>query len=182
MTDNYLTSSTSWVSPKIVIREAESKGIGSFVKEPVQKGEILIIQGGKIVSENILDEPSYEPYAYHCFQVERHAYICPIKLERGSADGVFNVNHSCEPTCGFRGQITLISIRDLEAGEEITFDYAMTDVGSSEEGWEKMACFCRKKLCRSNVSGSDWKLPELQERYRGYFSPYVQELIDHNNE
>lgn len=173
-------SSVSWVNPKIEIRDAGDIGIGSFVTEDVAKGEILIVQGGRIVSESTLDEPAYEAYAYHCFQVERDAYICPVELERGCADGVFNVNHSCEPTGGFRGQITLVSMRDLKAGEQVTFDYAMTDVGSEDEGWKDMDCKCESQSCRKKVGGSDWKIPELQDRYKGYFSPYVQELIDRN--
>jgi hypothetical protein len=28
------------------------------------------------------------------------------------------------------------------------------------------------------VSGDDWKLPELQKRYEGHFSPYIQRRID----
>jgi hypothetical protein len=28
------------------------------------------------------------------------------------------------------------------------------------------------------VSGEDWKLPELQQRYRGYFSLYIENKIE----
>lgn len=171
-------SSISWVSPKVVVREAGDKGIGSFVTEPVAKGEILIVQGGRIILSAQLDTKEYEPYAYHCFQVERDMYICPINLVREEADGVFNVNHSCNPTCGFQGQLTLVAMRDLAPGDEVTFDYAMTDVGTREEGWESMVCLCGSENCRTHISGTDWKLPEIQSRYRGYFSPYVQRLID----
>lgn len=170
--------SISWVNPKIELRDAGVTGIGSFLTDSVKKGEILIVQGGRIIPGALLDEPEYEPYGYHCFQVEREQYICPVELRRESADGVFNVNHSCEPTAGFQGQITMVSIQDLAAGEEVTFDYAMTDVSSEEEGWEDMECLCGTPSCRKVVGGNDWKLPELQERYKGYFSPYVQRLID----
>lgn len=155
--------------------------MGSFLREPVKKGEILMVQGGRIIHQDLLDEPAYEPYGYHCFQVEREFYICPIELERESADAVFDVNHSCDPTAGFQGQITLISLRDLEVGEEITFDYAMTDVGTAQEGWEDMECQCGSEICRKKVGGSDWRILELQERYAGYFSPYVQRLINEEN-
>jgi hypothetical protein len=37
---------------------------------------------------------------------------------------------------------------------------------------------CGSLDCRGYVSGSDWKLPELQRRYHGYFSPYLQERIN----
>ena len=37
------------------------------------------------------------------------------------------VNHSCEPNCGLSGQIALVALRRLEPGEEVCFDYAMSD-------------------------------------------------------
>jgi hypothetical protein len=27
------------------------------------------------------------------------------------------------------------------------------------------------------VTGNDWKLPALQQRYRGYFTPHIERLI-----
>jgi len=33
-------------------------------------------------------------------------------------------------------------------------------------------------LCRKKFTGDDWKLPEIQERYNGYFSPYLQRKVD----
>ena len=182
MMNSDIMNPISWMSPKIEVRSTPDEGVGTFVSEPIKKGEVVIIQGGRIVSEEALERPEYEPYWYHCFQVEQDAYICPIELERESADGVFNVNHSCEPTCGFRGQITLISLHDLAVGDQITFDYVMTDVDSTGNEWEDMTCLCGTKSFRKIVGGSDWKIKELQERYKGYFSPYVQELIDRNKE
>jgi hypothetical protein len=31
-------------------------------------------------------------------------------------------------------------------------------------------CHCGSARCRGKVSGEDWKLPELQQRYGNYFS------------
>jgi uncharacterized protein len=168
----------SWINPKIVIQAAGAKGSGSFVTEAVHQGEILIVQGGRIVESSTLDRPDFEPYAYHCFQVEHDFYICPVELTHESADGVFQVNHSCEPTAGLRGQITLVAMRNLAPGEEVTFDYVMTDAGTHEEGWEDMECLCGTASCRQFITGTDWQNPELQAKYAGYFSPHIQNLIN----
>jgi hypothetical protein len=72
------------------------------------------------------------------------------------------------------GQITLVAIRDIEPNEEVCFDYAMSD--SSD--YDEFECHCGTTSCRTKVTGLDWKLPELQRRYRGYFSPYLQRRID----
>ncbi len=39
-------------------------------------------------------------------------------------------------------------------------------------------CLCSSPVCRHTVTGNDWMLPELQKRYKGYFSPFLQHRID----
>lgn len=63
-------------------------------------------------------------------------------------------------------------MRDVEAGEELTLDYAMMDDCDGE-----MACNCGTAACRKIVTGQDWRRPELQQKYRGYFSIYLQKRI-----
>ncbi len=169
----------SWIHPSLELREVPGIGIGTFTTSPLKKGDLVIVQGGRILSSYALgNEPAYIPYGYHCYQVERDQYICPIESSRESADGVFNVNHSCEPTCGINGQISMVAFRDIEAGEQITFDYAMSDVERPEEEWEPMKCLCNAENCRGLITGMDWQKKELQEKYKGFFSRYVQDLID----
>jgi hypothetical protein len=70
-------------------------------------------------------------------------------------------------------------MRDIKKDEEITFDYAMVvseSVGSSIIF--EMECECGSPVCRKRITESDWMLPELQRRYNGYFSQYIQEKID----
>ncbi|MBK9208591.1 MAG: SET domain-containing protein-lysine N-methyltransferase [Anaerolineales bacterium] len=42
-------------------------------------------------------------------------------------------NHSCNPNLGFFGQIGLVALRDIKTGEELMFDYAMSEGGRYEE-------------------------------------------------
>jgi hypothetical protein len=171
------SGAASWVSPKVEVRSVGGKGIGSFAKQPIAAGEIVVMQGGRIIGSTTLTTGSYKPFAYHCFQVDKGLYICPLEPTQEALDGILQVNHSCEPTCGIRGQIALVAMRDIKAGEEITYDYAMTDVADGDPEWEPMACSCGARNCRKTITGSDWKLPDLQEKYKGYFSDYLQRLI-----
>ena len=82
-------------------------------------------------------------------------------------------NHSCDPNAGFQGQIFLAAMRDIEAGEQVCFDYAMV-LNLPNHRFE---CRCGSANCRGAVTGNDWKLPELQRRYAGYFQWYLQEKI-----
>lgn len=41
-----------------------------------------------------------------------------------------------------------------------------------------LPCGCGTKDCRKIITDNDWKLPELQNRYDGYFQWFLQEKID----
>ena len=67
----------------------------------------------------------------------------------------------------------IVAMRDIEPGEVLSYDYACSD-GTDYDEFE---CGCGAARCRGKVTGQDWMLPELQLRYRGYFSPYLQARI-----
>jgi SET domain-containing protein len=171
----------SWINPKITINAAGEKGIGSFANSPIAKDEVVVIQGGRILNYKDIEESDYNPFRNHCFQVEKDFLICPIEPREESLDGVYKINHSCNPNCGFRGQIVVVAMRDIAAGEEITYDYAMTDANYLNANCEEMKCLCGSKNCRGSVTGEDWRLQELQMKYKGYFSTHIQAMIDGEN-
>ena len=102
-------------------------------------------------------------------QIEEDLYL--VTGSEGPADWV---NHSCDPNAGLVGQIVLVALRDIRPGDEICFDYATTD-GSP---YDEFDCGCGSPRCRGHVTGDDWRLPALQARYAGHFSPYIQKRID----
>ena len=71
------------------------------------------------------------------------------------------------------GSNLVVAMRDLEAGEEITFDYAMCDGSDDDE----FVCGCEAEHCRGLITGADWLKPELQQRYAGWFSSYLARRI-----
>ena len=81
-------------------------------------------------------------------------------------------NHSCYANLGIRGEITLVAMRDIRAGEELTHDWAMTD-----DDDYSVECKCGAPNCRKILTGKDWQLLELQKRYAGYFSAYLARKI-----
>jgi SET domain-containing protein len=161
----------SYLSPKLEARVCTEKGgYGVFTREKLVEGELLAVWGGAVVSEENLDQIP-EERATHGIQVEEGIYLVPMGEELDPAD---MFNHSCEPNAGLSGQITLVAMRDIDADEEICFDYAMSD--SSD--YDEFECGCGEPACRKKVTGNDWKMPALQEKYSGYFSPYLQRRIN----
>ena len=96
-------------------------------------------------------------------------FLGPPSREPGDS-----INHSCEPNCGMRNATTIVAMRDIAVGEELTFDYAMSDASDYDE----FDCNCGTTLCRGHVRADDWQLDTLRHRYKGFFSPYIQRKID----
>jgi hypothetical protein len=42
----------------------------------------------------------------------------------------------------------------------------------------EMKCQCGAVNCRGTITGVDWKKPEIQRKYDGYFSWFIQRRID----
>jgi hypothetical protein len=39
-------------------------------------------------------------------------------------------------------------------------------------------CGCGSALCRGRFTGRDWRRADLQEQYRGHFSPFINARIE----
>jgi uncharacterized protein len=160
---------SSYLSPKIQARpKANGNGNGIFAQQVLTKGELLAVFGGVVYAWDIfIHLPERERSL--CIQVEENLFLVP----RPIGDGDY-VNHCCNPNAGLSGQIALVAMRDIQSGEEVCFDYAMSDIAAYDE----FECDCGAPNCRHSVTGSDWQLPEIQKRYTGYFAPHVQRRID----
>lgn len=160
---------TCHASTKTIGSLSPGKGGRSLLaRELIRRNEVIAVFGGRAMT---LDEVRALP-GEQCrllLQVDDNSYL--LSEQEGPADWI---NHCCEPNAGMRGQIVLVAMRDIQAGEEICFDYAMTD-GSD---YDEFHCGCGSGYCRGRVTGDDWKLPELWERYAGYFSPYLSRRIE----
>lgn len=158
-----------YTSPRLEAREIPEKGFwGVFATAPIQAGELLTLYGGELINGEILATlPPTEQV--HILQIEDDLYIAPTSTETAHY-----VNHSCEPNAWLDGPIALYALRDIAPGEEITFDYATCD-GSP---YDEFDCLCGSPVCRKRITGKDWQIPDLWERYSGHFSPYLQHRIN----
>jgi hypothetical protein len=161
-------SSASYFNPKCENRAHREGGCGVFAIADIAKDELVSLWGGRIIGVDDLD-PSIPRFTQRILQLDEGLYL--LTAEEPEPNDCFN--HSCEPNLGFFGQIGLVAMRDIKAGEELTFDYAMSD-GSPYDEFE---CHCGLPHCRGRITGSDWKLPELWKKYHGYFSPYLARRI-----
>ena len=83
------------------------------------------------------------------------------------------LNHSCDPNLGWTDDRTLVAMRDIGPGAELTTDYALAISSGDAVLW----CHCETYRCRQVIEGDDWRIPQLQQRYAGYWAPHIAERI-----
>jgi uncharacterized protein len=160
---------SSWFNPKTEKRVSRIQGRGLFAREAISAGEIVAVKGGTIMDATAFARV-HQAVSPAEIQIEDSLVIAPGSVEEVEAN-ILCLNHSCHPNVGVRGQITFVAMRDIPAGAELTIDYAMID-GNPDE---TMACSCAAPECRKTITGNDCRLRELQQRYAGYFSRYIQD-------
>jgi SET domain-containing protein len=159
-----------YLSPKVEAFALPQKGgFGVRAVSFIPAGELIVFWGGDIVTTEQLDTLPLDRQI-HGIQVHDNLFQVPS----GDAQPGDYVNHSCEPNAGLDSPISLVAMHDILPGEEICFDYAMSD----STFYDHFECTCGTPNCRGQFTGHDWRRLDLQQRYRGYFSPYLQRRID----
>ncbi len=161
----------SYLSPKTKVCESKIHGRGLFATADIAKDEIVAVKGGHIVDRKTLREKITPRLGPVEIQIDDDLFIAPVTDEERELSMLYS-NHSCDANLGIRGEITFVAMRDICASEELTHDWAMTDNDNYS-----VQCKCGAPNCRKTVTGKDWQRPELQKRYRGYFSVYLADKI-----
>jgi uncharacterized protein len=160
----------SYFSQKVEVKTSPIHGKGLFALEPISTGEIVCVKGGHVFTrEQLRDVNALLGPAE--VQVAEHLFIGPLTVEERESSMIFS-NHSCDPNIGVKGQIVFVAMRDIAPGEELTHDWATTDDDTYE-----MECACKARNCRGIITGQDWRKKELQKKYRGFMSSYLEEKI-----
>jgi len=162
---------SSWISPKA--RKGIRSGIagrGLFATERIDAGEIVAVKGRHIMTTR-QPHDLHDPLTNSAIQITDGLYLVELSPEEYEPVMLF-INHSCEPNVGFAGNIVLVAMRDVTADGELTTDYALFDDYDGQ-----MVCHCNTASCRRVIDGHDWRRRDLQHRYHGYFSWYLQREI-----
>jgi len=136
------------------IKTSAIGGKGVFSKKTIPKGSLIKTLSGEIVTEQQCLERLDDG---------QENYDDPLQIEEG--DTVMDrkyidldelsrtFNHSCSPNAGIRNLSDLIAMEDIQAGQEITYDYSTT-VGRAETLFA-MECHCGSDNCRGVVGNID---------------------------
>lgn len=146
-------------------------GTSVFAGRPFKKGDVVTQFTGPIINKSELPKK---------YQGEKDRFV-QVGLEEfmGASGGVDDlINHSCDPNTGLRFKsedILLVAIRDIEEGDEITWDYSTTMLNNT---W-KMRCDCRNEGCRK-IIGDFILLPAALQRHYyklNIIPPYIKDYM-----
>jgi hypothetical protein len=151
------------VSPDVAPGPSTIEGTGLFAGRALDEGETVIVLGGTVIDDAELA------------RLQPHSSLAigeGVNLMQDDDDPARYGNHSCDPNLWLADEVTVVARRPVQTGEELTIDYATMTVAP----WE-MECCCGASICRRVVTGDDWRRPDLQERYAGRFSPFINARI-----
>jgi len=153
---------------KYHIGKSEIHRQGIILDQDVHKDETIFVFKGRevtITSGDWFHGPNW-------LQVGYAKWLVP----RPGSTGEY-LNHSCSPTAGIHGKNTIVAMRHLKKGEEITIDYALSETYPL---WH-MRCHCKAKNCRKVVKPYQDMPSQRMKKYIKYTSQYILDMKLHLN-
>ncbi|MEY3395858.1 MAG: hypothetical protein RL346_2095 [Verrucomicrobiota bacterium] len=146
------------------VRGSSIHGRGVYATRDIAKDEKIIEYVGEIISKEESSKRGSEQHERSIHHGDAAVFIFNLS-EKWDLDGnvPWNtarlINHSCEPNCEawMKGKrIFIHAIRDIKAGEELSFDY-----GFDVECYEDHPCLCGRDSCVGYiVSREQWDILE----------------------
>jgi len=140
--------------PGLLIRSSSIHAAGCYTTRPIKAGTRVCEYDGPRMNKAEADaryEGRFVTYLFACGG---------NKVIDGFGTAMF-INHSCEPNCETEqeedGRVFVCAIRDIAAGEELTYEYNLHDSDEDDQD-----CYCGANECR-NTMFSD---AELKRRAR----------------
>lgn len=163
----------TWMTTKVALRSSVIEGKGMFAIEPIYKAEKVIVWGGVYVNKVKAEKAKQAGKLVMRWDEDLYS------VEEKGDDPSYYINHSCDPNIWMTDAITLVAMRDIQPTDELTADYALWE---ADPNWSaKWDCKCGSSMCRKKITGNDWQLSSLQNKYRNHFSPLINKLISQQN-
>jgi uncharacterized protein len=143
------------MTPFFELRPSPIQGMGAFATRRIPAGTRLIEYAGERLTPEEADAryPDVAGARHHTFLF---AIDDDVVID-AAVDGndARWINHSCEPNCDAvieDGRIWIESVRDIEAGEELAYDYAYELVERhTPAAKRRFPCNCGSQKCRGTL-------------------------------
>lgn len=127
----------------LIIRSSAIHAAGCYTTTPIHKGERVAEYTGHIVTKAEADIAYEESPITYLFGLGDGEMVID-----GHSTAMF-INHSCDANCETSeedNRVYVMAIRNIAAGEEITYDYCLYDGGDDEA-----TCNCGARKCRGTM-------------------------------
>jgi SET domain-containing protein len=140
---------------RIQVRRSGVHGKGVFALRPIRRGERIIEYTGEIITwkqalrrhPHDPDDPNHTFY----FHIDDGRVIDAAH----GGNAARWINHACQPNCEadeVDGRVFIKALRDLQAGEELFYDYGLIfDGRHTAELKKQFACRCGVRRCRGTM-------------------------------
>ena len=138
----------------LIIRSSAIHAAGCYTTTPIRKGTKVAEYTGPRLSKQEADTIYEDSPLTYLFGLGDGSRVID-----GHCMAMF-INHSCDPNCETdeqNGRVWITAIRNIPAGEEITYDYCLYDGGEDEAH-----CNCGARNCR----GTMYSEKEVRKRRR----------------
>lgn len=158
--------------PAIIMRSNETiEGRGLITTAPIAVGEVISrLQSDEprmtLAKLYQLSSDEQDELMHYCYQCDDEHIVCEQGIERF-------MNHSCDPNTWWADDHTMIARRDIAMGEEITYDYATTEITVPFE----MNCRCGSPNCRGVITTDDYKSRAWQATYGEHLPSHTLRAI-----
>jgi len=142
--------------PPFTVKRSSIQGKGVFASRFIPAEECIVEYTGELIDEEEAvaryDDMAMKRHHTFLFAVNNDMSIDGAS---GGNDARF-INHSCDPNCEARmdddDRVFIFALRDIEAGDELTYDYAYVGVDADDPEVRAMyACKCGSPKCRGSI-------------------------------
>ena len=137
------------------VRRSGIHGNGVYAAKSIPKGTRIVEYLGERISHKQADD-RYEAKG----QDDGHTFLFVVNSRVVIDAGVDGndarfINHSCDPNCDTvieGGRVFIESLRDIESGEELGYEYGLTwESTDDEEELKNYTCRCGARRCRGTM-------------------------------
>ncbi|MBN2505670.1 MAG: SET domain-containing protein-lysine N-methyltransferase [Verrucomicrobia bacterium] len=143
----------------VVFKPSPIHGIGGFARHPVKPGTPIVEYQGRLLSKAESLEQCAAGNVFLIGLDDRHDLDGSVPWNPARF-----LNHSCTPNSRIecvRGRVWIVALRDIPAGEEITFDY-----GYDLEDYRHHPCRCGTPDCCGYIVAEALRSAVPQPRLR----------------
>jgi SET domain-containing protein len=155
-------------------------GVGVFAAQSIEKGQ-KVADG--VPEEDFQKLVPWKSFPKLSEELQRKVmafcigtpdgFVPPPDYDFNTLSTEWYLSHSCEGNCGLDEEGDVVALRNIQKGEELSYDYALVESNPNFS----MKCNCGSNTCRGVITGKDWKDEKFVQKNRNHLHPRLRRLL-----